>query len=180
MVVCPWAATPPSGLARSAFRRRSSLRGEAPVRIDDPGGFGNPTQQARQTKTLTMLKYNNAISFVAMLDRDTARRFYADVPGVPLVSDEPFALVFDLNGRMLRVAKAEVLTPARHTVLGWEVEDIASKVAELRDRGVVFERYDGMTQDELGIWTSPSGARVAWFKDPDGNNLSLTEFSPGI
>jgi catechol 2,3-dioxygenase-like lactoylglutathione lyase family enzyme len=122
---------------------------------------------------------NSAISFVATLDAEASRTFYADVLGLRLVSDEPFALVFDVNGRMLRIAKTKVLSPASHTVLGWEVDDIESKVSELGARGVVFQHFDGMGQDPLGIWTSPSGARVAWFKDPDGNNLSLTEFPRG-
>jgi hypothetical protein len=78
---------------------------------------------------------------------------------------------------MLRIAKVETLSPAAHTVLGWEVDAIEAQVRELAARGVVFLRFDGMPQDENGIWTSPSGARVAWFKDPDGNNLSLTQFA---
>lgn len=123
-----------------------------------------------------MLTYDNAISFVATRDADAARAFYEGTLGLRLVADEHFALVFDVNGRMLRIAKAETLSPAAHTVLGWEVDTIEAKVQELATRGVVFLRFEGMPQDENGIWTSPSGARVAWFKDPDGNNLSLTEF----
>lgn len=126
-----------------------------------------------------MLTHDDAIAFVATLKPDAARKFYGDVLGLRLVSDEPFALVFDVNGGMLRIAKVDVLTPAGHTVLGWQVDDIESKVDELLGRGVVFERFHGMPQDSRGIWSSPSGARVAWFKDPDGNNLSLTEFPKG-
>lgn len=123
-----------------------------------------------------MLTYNNAISFVATRDATTARSFYEGTLGLQLVADEHFALVFNVNGRMLRVAKTETSSPAANTVLGWEVDDIEAKVKELAARGVVFLRYEGMPQDAAGIWTSPSGAQVAWFKDPDGNNLSLTQF----
>ena len=94
-----------------------------------------------------------------------------------LVTDEPFALVFDANGTMLRVtAVAEVAKPG-YTVLGWQVSDIAATVRGLTARGGVVLRYDGMDQDETGIWTTPSGDQVAWFADPDGNVLSLTQFS---
>jgi catechol 2,3-dioxygenase-like lactoylglutathione lyase family enzyme len=123
-----------------------------------------------------MLRDNNAIAFVATLNPEAARKFYEGVLGLHFIADEYFALVFDLNGRMLRIAKADALTPAKHTVLGWEVSDIAVEVAGLAKRGVAFERFEGMTQDSLGIWTSPSGAKVTWFRDPDGNALSLTQF----
>jgi catechol 2,3-dioxygenase-like lactoylglutathione lyase family enzyme len=123
-----------------------------------------------------VLTSNNTISFVATRNANAARSFYEGTLGLRLVADEHFALVFDVNGRMLRVVKVETLTAAAHTVLGWEVEDIEAKVKELRERGVGFLRFGHMPQDELGIWTSPSGAKVAWFNDPDGNNLSLTRF----
>jgi catechol 2,3-dioxygenase-like lactoylglutathione lyase family enzyme len=126
-----------------------------------------------------VLTRNDAISFVATRDATAARTFYEGVLGLKLVSDEHFALVFDLNGHMLRIARTNELAPARHTVLGWHVDDIAGKVRDLHARGVFFQRFEGMSQDALGIWTSPSGAKVAWFKDPDGNNLSLTQFSGG-
>jgi catechol 2,3-dioxygenase-like lactoylglutathione lyase family enzyme len=106
-----------------------------------------------------------------------SREFYERTLGLKLVADEPFALVFDLNGHMLRIARTNELNPAKHTVLGWHVGDVAAKVRELMARGVTFERFERLPQDTLGIWTSPSGAKIAWFKDPDGNNLSLTEFS---
>jgi hypothetical protein len=77
---------------------------------------------------------------------------------------------------MLRVQKVEEFIPANHTVLGWDVPDIRAKIKELRKRGILFERFDGLDQNEFGIWTSPAGAKVAWFKDPDGNTLSLTQF----
>jgi hypothetical protein len=92
------------------------------------------------------------------------------------VVDDSFALVFDAHGVMLRVARVHELTPAPYTVLGWKVADISAAVKELQIRGVAFERYEGLDQDELGIWKSPGGAKVAWFKDPDRNTLSLTQF----
>ena len=124
-----------------------------------------------------MLTNNNAISFVATRDAGAARLFYEGTLGLRFVADEHFALVFDVNRRMLRIARIDELAPAAHTVLGWEVEDIDSAVKELQARGVAFLRFEDMPQDALGIWTSPSGARVAWFRDPDGNNLSLTQFA---
>ncbi len=117
------------------------------------------------------------IGFVSIVDVDRAKRFYRDTLGLRLVSEEPpFALVFDANGIMLRLAMVKEFPPAHGTVLGWNVPDIAATVKELKEAGVHFERFEGMQQDELGIWASPSGARVAWFKDPDGNILSVTEF----
>jgi len=123
-----------------------------------------------------MLNTSRAISFVATQNPASARKFYESTLGLPLISDDPFALVFDANGTMLRVQKVQSLQPARHTVLGWEVQDILAEVEQLTKRGVRFERFEGLPQDEHCVWTTPSGARVAWFKDPDGNTLSLTQF----
>jgi catechol 2,3-dioxygenase-like lactoylglutathione lyase family enzyme len=123
-----------------------------------------------------MLRHENSISFVATTDAARARDFYEKTLGLEFVADEPFALVFSLNGHMLRVFKVQTLIAAKHTVLGWDVPDIVAKVEALAAKGIAFQRYPGMQQDELGIWASPSGARVAWFEDPDGNNLSLTQF----
>jgi catechol 2,3-dioxygenase-like lactoylglutathione lyase family enzyme len=103
--------------------------------------------------------------------------FYRDTLGLRLLSEEPpFALVFEANGIMLRLGMAKELPPSHGTVLGWQVPEIAASVKNLGQAGVRFERYEGMDQNELGIWNSPSGAKVAWFKDPDGNTLSVTEF----
>ena len=95
-----------------------------------------------------------------------------------LVEDGPYALVFSANGITVRVQKVESLTPATYTVLGWEVHDIASVASALSKQGVKFERYSGLPQDAAGIWRTPDGSRVAWFRDPDGNTLSLTELGP--
>ena len=126
---------------------------------------------------LSGLGQHNIIGFVSIVDVSRAREFYRDTLGLRLVMEEPpFALVFEANGIMLRLGMAKELPPAHGTVLGWQVPEIAATVKDLGQAGVRFERYGGMNQDELGIWTSPSGAKVAWFKDPDGNILSVTEF----
>ena len=122
-----------------------------------------------------MLAGDDLIAFVATADAERARAFYAGTLGLELDSESPFACVFRAAGTMLRVTVVERVVPAPYTVLGWAVADIAARVHELSARGVVFERYEGVEQDELGVWRSPGGALVAWFKDPDGNLLSLTQ-----
>lgn len=124
-----------------------------------------------------MLGSQPVMTFVATTDPGRAKTFYGDVLGLKLTADElPFALVFEANGIMLRVSVVKEFVPAKYTVLGWRVSDVHSAVNQLRDAGVKFEHYGFPNQDNQGIWTSPSGARVAWFKDPDGNILSVTEF----
>jgi len=117
------------------------------------------------------------IAFVAATQRERARAFYADVLGLQLTGEDPFALTFDAGGTMLRVAFVEQLEPQGFTVLGWIVADIDGTARDLAARGVEFKRYTWMEQDALGIWRSPSGARVAWFPDPDGNTLSITQLA---
>ena len=97
--------------------------------------------------------------------------------GLHLTEEDSFAIVLDANGTMLRLSKVPEFTPADHGVVGWQVEDIAAMVRQLSERGVTFTRYPGMDQDELGVWSHDGVAKVAWFKDPDGNTLSLTEFA---
>lgn len=123
------------------------------------------------------LATSDVIAFVTVRDAERAKSFYRDVLGLHLAAEElPFALVFDANGTMLRIAIHPEHVPAGGTVLGWQVEDMEATVKDLGARGVLFARWDDLPQDELGIWNSPGGARVAWFKDPDGNVLSLTQF----
>lgn len=122
-----------------------------------------------------MLSKSDVIAFVATANAERAKSFYTDILGLPLVNDGPFALEFDVNGALLRVAKLESFTPAQHTVLGWRVVDIDATVDALATCGLAFERIEGMPQDDRGVWQSPDGAKVAWFKDPDRNMLSLTE-----
>jgi len=116
------------------------------------------------------------IAFVSTTDPARARAFYQEALGLTFVADEGFALVFDLDGTMLRVTRVDELQPQPFTVLGWRVDDAEAAVRALAARGVAFERYPGVEQDALGIWRSPSGASIAWFRDPDGNMLSLTCF----
>ncbi len=125
--------------------------------------------------TATALKH--VIGFVVTAKPDEARRFYGDVLGLRLLTDDAFALAFDAHGTMIRVTKAKTHTPAQGTVLGWEVPDLHAAIRELVARGVAFEQFGlpFITQDEHGAWLSPNGDRVAWFKDPDGNTLSLSQ-----
>jgi catechol 2,3-dioxygenase-like lactoylglutathione lyase family enzyme len=122
-----------------------------------------------------MLESSDLVAFVAATDLSRARAFYEQTLGLPVVEHHDFACVLDAHGTMLRVTAAPKVAQPGFTVLGWRVGDIAASVRELTARGVIFLRYDGMNQDEDGIWTTPSGARVAWFADPDGNTLSLTQ-----
>ena len=124
-----------------------------------------------------MLQAAEVIAFAASADLRQARAFYEQILGLRLLEQNDFACVFDSNGTMLRVTA--VAEPARpgYTVLGWRVADIAAAVRGLTGRGVVFLRYDGMDQDENGVWTTPGGDKIAWFADPDGNVLSLTQFA---
>ena len=122
-----------------------------------------------------MLGLTSIIAFVPTTHPVQAREFYEQTLGLRFVSDDGFALVFDANGVMVRVVRVQEFTPAPYTVLGWNVKDIEDLVRSLAQRGVQFERYGFFKQDDLGIWTAPSGDKVAWFKDPDGNTLSVSE-----
>jgi len=115
------------------------------------------------------------MAFVPATQRERTRAFYADVLGLKLTDEDQFALTFDAGGTMLRVAFVEKLQPQGFTILGWIVRDIATTARDLAARGVEFKRYAWMEQDAAGIWRSPSGAQVAWFPDPDGNTLSITQ-----
>lgn len=119
------------------------------------------------------------IAFAATADPARARAFYADVLGLRLVADEPFALVFAAGAAMLRIQKVERVTALPYTAIGWRVPDIRAAMEELGERGVRFERFPGLSQDDAGVWHAPGGDRVAWFKDPDGTTLSLTQFAVG-
>ena len=114
-------------------------------------------------------------SFIPISDADKATIFYRDVLGLELLEDTPFALVFAVSGGALRLAKTPDFTPQPFTVVGWEVDDIASGIAELARHGVTLLRFDGLPQDEAGVWRTPDGTQVVWFNDPDGNVLSLSQ-----
>ena len=117
------------------------------------------------------------IGFIPVRDLAAARAFYEGTLGLRVVDDTPFALVLDAGGTMLRVTPVPGLAARSFTVAGWNVPDIGAAVRDLASRGVKFTRYDGLAQDDLGIWTAPGGDRVAWFHDPDANTLSLTTFT---
>jgi len=127
----------------------------------------------------SILGGSELVAFAPTTDPAKARAFYEGILGLRLVADEkPFALVFDANGTMLRVTTVHELKAQQFTILGWQVADIEATVDRLSAAGVTFERFKGMNDgDPRGIWNSPGGARVAWFKDPDGNVLSVTESS---
>jgi catechol 2,3-dioxygenase-like lactoylglutathione lyase family enzyme len=118
----------------------------------------------------------HVIAFAAATDLDRARGFYERTLGPTVTERNDFACVLDAHGTMLRVTAVPRVSAAGYTVLGWRVADITATVRELAARGVEFRRYDGMDQDGDGIWTTPGGDQVAWFADPDGNVLSLTQF----
>jgi len=115
------------------------------------------------------------VSFIATANAVESRKFYEAVLNLQCLSEDPFALVFDLGSTTLRIQKVESVPEVNYTVLGWEVANIQQRVKELAKNGVRFETFAQLPQDDLGIWCSPGGASVAWFKDPDGNTLSLTE-----
>ncbi|HXU21245.1 MAG TPA: VOC family protein [Verrucomicrobiae bacterium] len=121
-----------------------------------------------------MLSAGKLIGFVPTRDSTRAREFYEGKLGFQFVSDDPFALVMRAGKNLIRIAKVKDFTPAQYTVLGWEVENIEVIVKWLQERGVVFEKYPFVQDQTLGIWTAPNGDEVAWFKDPDGNVLSVS------
>jgi catechol 2,3-dioxygenase-like lactoylglutathione lyase family enzyme len=123
-----------------------------------------------------MLTTSKLMAFVATRDGVRARAFYEGTLGLKVLSDDDFALALDAGGTTLRVQKVGDLSPHPFTALGWEVDDIDATIDALRTRGIVFQRFPGLDQDDRGVWISPSSdARIAWFRDPDGNTLSLTQ-----
>jgi predicted enzyme related to lactoylglutathione lyase len=122
-----------------------------------------------------MLADKQLKAFVPTIMPDKAKTFYKDILGLKLLSEDNYALEFNANGVLLRVTIVPELKPHAFTVLGWNVHDIESVIKSLNSNGIVCEKYNFLEQDDLGIWSSPGGSKVAWFKDPDGNILSLTE-----
>ncbi len=124
------------------------------------------------------LRSAKPVVIIATRDRAVSAPFYRDTLGLPLVSEDPYAAVFELNGAVLRLSTVGDWTPHAHTVFGFAVDDIAKTAGVLKRKGVKFIVYPGFGQSDDGVWTSPDGAaKVAWFNDPDGNNLSITEFA---
>ena len=124
-----------------------------------------------------LLENCDSIAFVATTQPEKARSFYCDILGLRFEEDNPFALVVRTANATLRIQKVQTFTPLPFTVLGWKVGNLSATAKQLLGKGVKFERFEGMSQNDLGLWVSPSGAMVCWFKDPDGNVLSLTQFA---
>jgi len=122
-----------------------------------------------------MLSSHKIVAFISTTSPERARAFFRDKLGLPLVSEDGFALVFDGNGTRLRVSIVRELTPAKFTVLGWQVDNIEAEIEALAKAGVTFNRYGLPGQNEQGVWSAPGGTKVAWFDDPDGNILSLSQ-----
>lgn len=122
-----------------------------------------------------MLSNSKIVGFVATAKPEDAKRFYENSLGLKLLEDGPFALVFASGDNTIRVQKVESLATPPYTSLGWEVKNIAATVEQLTSNGVEFQHHEGLPQNEAGIWRTPDGAQIAWFRDPDGNTLSLTE-----
>lgn len=124
-----------------------------------------------------MLKDSKPVILIPTVKKNEAMEFYANILGLTFKCDDGFALVFDTGGNMLRVTPVKEFNPHEFSVLGWEVDDISMSATELMSRGVKFEIYDfpWMTQDEQGVWAAPDGTKVGWFKDPDGNLLSISQ-----
>ena len=122
-----------------------------------------------------MLGKAKLTAFAATAQPGPSKVFYQKTLGLRLLTDDEFAIAFDSNGVQLRVQKVQKVSPPPFTVLGWEVSSIRKTITTLAKAGVTFERYSFLDQDEAGVWVAPSGTKIAWFKDPDGNLLSLAE-----
>jgi catechol 2,3-dioxygenase-like lactoylglutathione lyase family enzyme len=122
-----------------------------------------------------MLTHSPLIAFIPTKDAAHARRFYEKLLGLRFLSEDSFAIVMDANGTMVRIVRVGDFTPFPFTILGWQVNDIHKIMAELTAKGLEFTRYPNLEQSPDGVWTAPGGARVAWFTDPDGNTLSLSQ-----
>lgn len=125
---------------------------------------------------MSKLRSSQLAAFVAVSDAAAARDFYENKLGLTVISEDDWGIMFDSNGTSVRMQKGVTFAPHEFTVLGWHVEDIEAAKADLESRGVVFDQYEWMPEGSDGIMTFPGGARVAWFKDPDGNVLSLDQF----
>jgi predicted enzyme related to lactoylglutathione lyase len=124
-----------------------------------------------------MLADAAAIAFVPSTDLGRSRAFYGGVLGLAVTEESPFACAFDAGGTMLRVTRVDGLRVQPFTVFGWAVADLRATLARLVGAGVPALRFDGMPQDDDGVWATPGGDLIAWFADPDGNTLSLTQFA---
>lgn len=121
-----------------------------------------------------MLSNERLVAFISTRDVERAKAFYGTTLGLPLIHSDPTALVYGATGTKIRIQVVKKVTPHPFTALGWDVENMETTVRSLMDRGVKFERFPGMIQDDVGIWKAPSGTLVAWFKDPEGHLISLS------
>ncbi|HXM15559.1 MAG TPA: VOC family protein [Candidatus Eremiobacteraceae bacterium] len=123
-----------------------------------------------------ILETSTPLIVICTRDRGRAMPFYRDVLGLKFIREDRFAAIFEAGGTMLRVSTVPDFVAHEHSILGFRVQDTTATVKALTENGVVFNIYPSFKQDELGIWTVPDGsAHVAWFKDPDGNVLSITD-----
>ena len=124
-----------------------------------------------------MLTNSKPVIIIPTVKKDEALEFYKLVLGLTFKVDDGFALVFETAGIMLRITPVQEFTPHQFSIIGWEVDDIAAEVTDLATRSVKFEIYDfeWMKQDDQGVWAAPDGTKIAWFKDPDGNLLSVAQ-----
>ncbi len=126
-----------------------------------------------------MLAQEKLVAFLGTSNADAARAFYEGVLGLTFVADHEYLVIFDSGAARLMLQKTDAVTPPHGTALGWHVKDLATSMRDLARRGVAFERFDGMDQDEMGVWRPEGPATgVCWFKDPDGNLLSLSQSAP--
>ena len=123
-----------------------------------------------------MLASSRLQALICTSRTDQAERFYSDVLGLPLQAHSLGALVYDVGGTALRVTPVPASRPSEHTVLGFAVADIDPVIAELQQRGVPLERFPGFPHDRSGVVRAPDGSKVAWFRDPDGNLLSVVQY----
>lgn len=123
-----------------------------------------------------MITETKITAFLPTTKPKLSKQFYKNTLGLEMISEDDFALEFKANGTLLRITVVDKFTPHSFTVLGFKIHDIKTQIISLNNKGVKFEKYDYFDQDELGIWTSPHQAKVAWFKDPDGNLISLTQY----
>jgi catechol 2,3-dioxygenase-like lactoylglutathione lyase family enzyme len=135
--------------------------------------FGARADIQAMSSSLRFSSYG-IVAFVGTTKPRDAKHFYGDILGLHLTKEDEFALVFDAHGTPLRVTTVRAVVAAEYTVVGWLVPDVRREAARLQEAGVQLARYPGMEQDELGVWKTPAGGRVAWFKDPDGNTLSIS------
>ena len=122
-----------------------------------------------------MLADSHVVSIVGTMRADASKQFYAETLGLRFVRDDGFAFVFDIGGQELRVSRVPAVVPSAYAILGFQVKDIAATVDGLAAKGVKFERFGFFQQDARGVWAAPDGAQVAWFRDPDGNMLSVVQ-----